>query len=211
MESPTLAKLLAERDALREGRWARPPAHTAPGGLRDAGNYPSALNLQQPTDPPPASLADDRRSPQKKPDRRDRASIVLEDIDAPASSPRRSTAGGNGGGGRGGGNGIDDLVTMRKLLETEQIRGTGGYTQPPPQELDALDPHSAASGLPREAVFKDYRPESGFRVLWDRISGRFEPSQRVVLVAALGEYDSALADHPPVRSEVVRRPRLTLA
>jgi hypothetical protein len=111
----------------------------------------------------------------------------------------------------------DDIRYMRLLLEKQQMNGSylaGGPLQGFGNTLTSLlhsapnngaeqhgltrglDSNSAAAGLPPSAVYRDYRPECGFRVMWDRLSGPLALPQTVVVVTTLGEYDCALPEHP---------------
>jgi hypothetical protein len=102
----------------------------------------------------------------------------------------------------------DELLMMRMLLEKDELRGRMrgmmGMSDSVVKESGAADPNSAKVGLPPGSVFPDYRPESGFKLLWDRMSGMFNSAQSLQLVAALGEYDAELDDHPSVQSNLVR-------
>jgi len=114
--------------------------------------------------------------------------------------------GGMPGGGASGGSGMpppaDSIAALVGPGAAMGDPSTVNSHPPHAPVLAVLDRNSAAAGLPDGSVFPDYRPEIGFKLLWDRATGLFQQSQTLLLATAVGEYDSQLADHPMVETEL---------
>jgi hypothetical protein len=203
MESPTLQRLLAERDALNRGRGGvRAMAPTSP-----ANSEQYSLAVRSESRPLTAQTSELRQSAQPSARVRSR-SVVLPDVPSVREDRVREAPPPNAA------DMHDELLMMRMLLEKDELRGRMrgmmGMSDSVVKESGPADPNSAKVGLPPGSVFPDYRPESGFKLLWDRMSGMFNSAQSLQLVAALGEYDAELDDHPSVQSNLVRFASLLL-